>query len=295
MRWLRSDLPLASDASGRFLPWIIGCMVYLAALALAATIAADRVAQRWHTELAGTFSIQLPPDAAAPNGDRTALVTSVVDLLMNTGSVASARIVDDAEKTRLLEPWLGAGGLPEGVHLPDLVVVQLMPGAPLSVKDLRARINQVAPQATIEDHAAWQGDMLAFARSVELLAGIIIGLIGAAAVTTVIFVTRTGLSIHRRVIEIVHLVGARDSYIAGQFRMHALRLGLVGGIGGVVLAGLTLMGLDRVLAQTQTSLLPSLALDANQWLALGIVPVAVSVVAMVTAHLTVLVVLGREL
>jgi len=295
MRWLRSDLPLASDASGRFLPWIIGCMVYLAALALAATIAADRVAQRWHTELAGTFSIKLPPDAAGPNGDRTALVNSVVDLLMNTGSVASARIVDDAEKTRLLEPWLGAGGLPEGVHLPDLVVVQLMPGAPLSVKDLRARINQVAPQATIEDHAAWQGDMLAFARSVELLAGIIIGLIGAAAVTTVIFVTRTGLSIHRRVIEIVHLVGARDTYIAGQFRMHALRLGLVGGIGGVVLAGLTLMGLDRVLAQTQTSLLPSLALDANQWLALGIVPVAVSVVAMITAHLTVLVVLGREL
>src|SRR5215831_10337396 len=134
MRWLRSDLPLANDASGRFLPWIIGCMVYLAALALAATIAADRVAQRWHNELAGTFSIQLPPDSAAPSGDRTALVSGVVDLLMNTGSVASARIVDDAEKARLLEPWLGAGGLPDGVRLPDLIVVQLTPSAPLSLK-----------------------------------------------------------------------------------------------------------------------------------------------------------------
>jgi hypothetical protein len=34
MGLLRSDLPLGGDGSARFLPWIIGCMVYLAALAL---------------------------------------------------------------------------------------------------------------------------------------------------------------------------------------------------------------------------------------------------------------------
>jgi len=289
MRWLRTDLPLAGDASGRFLPWIIGCMVYLAALALAATMAADRLAQRWHNELSGTFSIQIPA------GGRAGVVDNVVDLLMNTSGVASARVVDDAEKARLLEPWLGPGGLPEGVQLPDLIVVQLAAGAPLGAKDLRTRIAQITPDATIEDHAEWQGDMLAFAHSIKLLAGIIIGLITAAAVTTVIFVTRTGLAIHRRVIEIVHLVGARDSYIAKQFLMHALRLGLLGGAGGVVLAGLTLTGLDRLLSQAQTSLLPSLSLDVQQWLALAVIPVAVSAVAMVTAHLTVLIVLGREI
>jgi len=137
--------------------------------------------------------------------------------------------------------------------------------------------------------------MLAFTHSIELLASIIIGLIAAAAVTTVIFVTKTGLSIHRRVIEIVHLVGAYDSYIAKQFLLHAMRLGLIGGIGGVALAGLTLLGLDRLLGDAQTSLLPTLALDLDQWLALAVVPIAVSVVAMITAHLTVLYVLGREL
>ena len=45
----------------------------------------------------------------------------------------------------------------------------------------------------------------------------------------------------------------------------------------------------------QTTLLPTLALDTNQWLALAVVPIAVSVVAMVTAHLTVIFVLGRDL
>jgi len=294
MRLMRSDLPLAGDVSARFLPWIIGCMVYLAALALVATLAADRMAQRWHTELAGTFSIQIPPQAATMPGDRDALLRRAVDAVAALPEVNSVRLIGDAEKAQLLEPWLGPGGLPEGVRLPDLIVVQLRADAALAGGAVLARIADIAPDATIEDHARWQDDMLAFVSSIKLLAAIIIGLIAAATVTTVIFVTRTGLAIHRRVIEIVHLVGAHDSYVARQFLMHGLRLGLVGGIGGVLLAGLTLTGLDRVLDASQTTLLPRLALDAEQWLALALVPVAVAIVAMLTAHLTVLIVLARE-
>ena len=38
MAWFggRSDLPLAGDATSRFLPWLIAPMVFLAAVALAA-------------------------------------------------------------------------------------------------------------------------------------------------------------------------------------------------------------------------------------------------------------------
>ena len=171
----------------------------------------------------------------------------IVDAVGKMPEVASVHLVDDAEKQKLLEPWLGAGGLPEDVRLPDLVVVRLRSDAPSGLEAVKTRVAALAPEFTIEDHARWQGDMLAFTHSIELLASIIIGLIAAAAVTTVIFVTKTGLSIHRRVIEIVHLVGAYDSYIAKQFLLHAMRLGLIGGIGGTALAGLTLIGLDRLL------------------------------------------------
>jgi cell division transport system permease protein len=295
MALLRSDLPLGGDGSARFLPWIIGCMVYLAALALAATMGADRLADRWRSDLSGTFSIQIPPNASSTADERDQLVRDIVDAVGKMPEVGSVHPVDDAEKQKLLEPWLGADGLPEDVRLPDLVVVRLRSDAPGSLEAVKTRVAALAPEFTIEDHARWQGDMLAFTHSIELLASIIIGLIAAAAVTTVIFVTKTGLSIHRRVIEIVHLVGAYDSYIAKQFLLHAMRLGLIGGIGGTALAGLTLIGLDRLLGTTQTSLLPPLSLDLHQWLAMAVVPLAVSIVAMITAHLTVLYVLGREL
>ena len=295
MGLLRSDLPLSGDGSARFLPWIIGCMVYLAALALAATMGADRLAERWRSDLSGSFSIQVPPNASTTASERERLLSDIVDGVGKMPEVAGVHLIGDAEKQKLLEPWLGPGGLPEDVRLPDLVVVQLRPDAPSGLERVRTRVAELTADFTIEDHARWQGDMLAFTRSIELLASIIIGLIAAAAVTTVIFVTKTGLSIHRRVIEIVHLVGARDSYIARQFLMHAMRLGLIGGIGGAGLAGLTLIGLDRLLGNAQTSLLPALALDLHQWLALAVVPIAVSIVAMITAHLTVLYVLGRDL
>jgi cell division transport system permease protein len=295
MGLLRSDLPLGGDASARFLPWIIGCMVYLAALALAATMATDRLAERWRVDLAGTFSIQIPPDATAAADARERLLRDLVDAVSGMAGVSAVRVIGEAEKIQLLEPWLGPGGVPEGVRLPDLVVVQMRADGTVDAAAVKARVAELAPDATIEDHARWQADMLAFAGSIKLLAATIIGLIAAAAVTTVIFVTTTGLSIHRRVIEIVHLVGARDSYIARQFLLHAMRLGLIGGIGGVALAGATLLGLDRLLAHAQTDLLPTLALDLNQWLALAAVPIAVSLVAMITAHLTVLFVLGRQL
>jgi cell division transport system permease protein len=217
-----------------------------------------------------------------------------VDAVSGLAGVSAVRVIGEAEKIQLLEPWLGPGGLPEGVRLPDIVVVQMSADGMAGAAAVKARIAELAPDATVEDHARWQADMLAFAGSIKLLAAIIIGLIAAAAVTTVIFVTTTGLSIHRRVIEIVHLVGARDSYIARQFLLHAMRLGLIGGIGGVALAGATLIGLDRLLAHAQTDLLPTLALDLNQWLTLAVVPFAVSLVAMITAHLTVLFVLGRQ-
>jgi len=295
MALLRSDLPLGGDGSARFLPWIIGCMVYLAALALAATMGADRLADRWRSDLSGTFSIQIPPNASTTTSERERLLSDIVDGIGKIPEVTSVHVVSDAEKQRLLEPWLGPSGVPEDVRLPDLVVVRLRSDAPADLEAVKVRVAALTPDASFEDHARWQGDMLAFTHSIELLASIIIGLIAAAAVTTVIFVTKTGLSIHRRVIEIVHLVGAYDSYIAKQFLLHSMRLGLIGGIGGVALAGLTLLGLDRLLGHGQTSLLPALALDINQWLALAVVPVAVSIVAMITAHLTVLYVLGRDL
>ena len=98
MGLLRSDLPLGGDGSARFLPWIIGCMVYLAALALSATMGADRLADRWRSDLSGTFSIQIPPNASTTASERERLLADILDAVTAMPEVASAHVISDAEK-----------------------------------------------------------------------------------------------------------------------------------------------------------------------------------------------------
>ena len=295
MRMLRSDLPLAGDASGRFLPWIIGCMVYLATLALAAAIMADNLAERWEIDLAGTYTIQIPPRSDMTGDERTRIVDAVIKLATNAADVSHVDVISDEEKARLLQPWLGNADLPSDIRLPDLIVVEMAAGNVLDVPTLLAALKSLAPDATIEDHQRWRGDLASFIRSVKTLATLAIGFIILAAMATIVFVTQTGLEIHRRVIEIVHLVGAQDSYIAKQFLIHALRQGLVGGMAGVTMAAGTLVLINRMLAGGATALLPELSLQTGQWALLALAPLAVGTVSMLTAHLTVLRALGRDI
>ena len=63
----------------------------------------------------------------------------------------------------------------------------------------------------------------------------------AATVLTVIFATRGAMAGNQHVIEVLHFVGAEQSYIAGQFQRHFLLLGLKGALGGGLLAVISFM------------------------------------------------------
>lgn len=287
MALLRSDLPLNKDASGRFLPWIIAFMVYLAALALAIGMGLDGVIGRWQAGLAGNLTVQITHESTATEADRARRVKAVVDLL-DLPEVESVAVLDTDDIARLLEPWLGSTAEVAELPVPDLVAVTLRQGATLDVAATETMLQSSVPQADLDDHSEWLNDLLVFARSVQWLAATVVVLTSLVAAITVIFVTRTGLAIHRRVIDIVHLIGARDAYIARQFQGHALRLGIMGGALGVALAALTLLGIERLLSRIDASLLPQVSLSTTQWVVLGLLPIAAGAIALTTARLTVL-------
>ena len=103
------DLPLAGDASARFLPWVAGAMVFLAALALAGALLAQTVAARWQQDLAGTLTVEVPTrvEAGGPTREESALA-----LLKATVGVAEASMVPRARLERLVEPWLKSDSAP---------------------------------------------------------------------------------------------------------------------------------------------------------------------------------------
>ena len=61
----------------------------------------------------------------------------------------------------------------------------------------------------------------------------VLGLVLAVTMLSVTFATRGAMAINRPIVEVMHYVGATDSFVAGQFQHHFLLLGFKGGaIGG---------------------------------------------------------------
>ncbi len=291
----RIDLPTDGDGSGRFLPWIIGLMVYLAALALAGMMALHGAIERWDSALAGTLTVQLP---AAAGGELDAALT----LLRATPGVERAEPLDAAANAALLERWLGPGLAADELRLPRLIDLRVDPARVIDPAALAKRLAAVAPSARLDDHRGWLDRLFAVALAIELVAAAIVALVAGAAVMSIVFATRTGLAIHHGTVEVLHLIGARDSFIAAQFQWPALRLGLRGGLIGLVPAVLTLLGLSQAAGGAAVggavvggaiSALPSLTLAPWQWAILLLLPIAAGITALATARFTVLRSLAR--
>ncbi|WP_448192009.1 cell division protein FtsX [Azospirillum sp. sgz301742] len=280
------DLPLAHDPTARFLLLITAVMVYLAALALAGALVVSDMARRWDSGLAGGLTVQIVPlsgPGAVPVAER---LEKVLAVLRGTPGIRSATALSADQVAHLLEPWLGREGAKDPL-LPVPTLVDVTTGGPVDVAGLTAHLSTV-PGVTIDDHAAWLADLRAFAGSVEMAAIGIVLLISAAAVMSVVFAVRAGLAIHRNVVELLHLMGAPDRYVARQFESHVLGLCLRGGACGLGLAALTLFGVSRAAGSLRASLLPDASLSPWQWAALALVPLTACALAMLTARWTVL-------
>ena len=281
----RTDLPLNRDALGRFLPWLIAFMVYLAVMALAGMLLLNQLAGRWDQGIGSTVTVQIP--AAADKQQDARHMQAALKVLKDIPQVLFAEAIPESQIATLLEPWLGAIGGSGDLPLPQLIDIELKEGATLDEEAVHRKLSSIVPGVTVDSHGLWLERMVRLIRTVEILSIAVLALIALATVGTVIFTTRTGLAIHQDVIEVLHLIGARDSYVARQFATRALFLGLRGGLIGLFLALPTLWGIGFLVRSLDSSLLPDVSLQPMQWLMLAVVPAAAALIAMLTARITV--------
>lgn len=281
-----TDIPLDRDPAARTLPWIIAVMAFLATIALAGALLLNNVIVRWSHSLSGTLTIQVPSAAGA--AETEARIKRILALLRDEKAVTRVRVLSEGESSALVEPWLGRGAAAIGLPLPRLVDVGLAEDARIDLAALRRKVGEAAPGATVEEHQKWLDEMIGVIRWGWRLALVVVVLIFFAAAMTIVFAMRTSLRIHRAVTDVLHLIGARDQYIAEQFQRHAFRLGLLGGAIGTGFAALVLIGLERILAKVETLQAMHLELPVWSWAVLALVPPAAALLAAAAARYTVL-------
>lgn len=280
-----SDLQLDADKSARFLPWALAVMVFLAALALSGALALDGTIDGWRRGVSSKLTVQIADRPGQPMAPR---LQSAADLLKTVPGIAEVQIVERSAVEALLQPWLGSAALQADLPLPGMIDVTLQDNAALSVDALNARMQAAVPGARIDDPKPWLDRLVQLGRLLQSLGGGIVLLVGMAAAAMVIFATRAGLAARRDTIELLHLIGAEDGYIARQYQRHVGNQALRGGILGAGLAAAFLVGIQLLAGGIGTGLLPGLQLLWWHWLLLPVLPLAAAALAILTARWTVL-------
>lgn len=288
-RQFRLDLPLRRDASGRFLPWIIALMVYLAAVGGVALIWLGDTLSRWDESLTSELTVQLPADTSAPR------LEMALGALRQTKGVVWAYLLTPEENAKLLEPWLGNTLPVDNLPLPRLVDVRIDPHVAIDYATLRQQLDSIVAGAQLDNNSTWLAGVREFALRVEGVIGAGVIVVTGLIIAIIVFTARIGLAIHRSVIELLHLLGAQDAYIARQFQVHALGLGLRGGIIGGVAAAATVVILGPA-GHLFALPVPIATYGIFDWRLWGVwfgTVLAAGAIAMVTARITVLRQLAR--
>ena len=242
--WGRTDLALRRDPSTRFLPMVLAVLVYFAALAGIGVIETRDFVSLWQSRVDGVLTVQIPAVGNVSDKSSTALMDERRELVMEelrvTPGILRVVRLSEGQSRALLEPWIGKVVLDQ-MALPVLIDVRISKTQPVDLNSLAIRLENVAAGTTIEDHGRWIEQSQDFVHTVLATSLVILAIVLVTTVAAVVFVIRTGLVIHRNQIEILHLIGAPDGYIARQFQAHVGRLCFWGGIFGVVLVGLTLV------------------------------------------------------
>ena len=104
------------------------------------------------------------------------------------------------------------------------------------------------------------------------------------------FATHATLLARRDIVEILHLSGAQDGYIAGLFERRFLMLGVQAGALGALLAFGAAAFILYLLRQSvaQIWLLPELSLSLVDGLILGMAPLVAGAASMIAARVTVM-------
>jgi cell division transport system permease protein len=291
------DLPLSRSAGVIFLLTLITLMSFLAVLALSSSFVLSAMTDRWSSGLENKLTIEIP----AENLSGKLLTTTEIarekqrikTFLDNHPAVSSSRILTNKEIEDLVEPWLGQSGLIGDIPLPGLISVELNNSSLNTLSILETKIEEIVPFARVDTHKAWLNDLLRFTSALRFAAALLTIVIGVTTIIAIAGAVRSRMSENQEEVELLHLMGATDHYIAKQFQRHSMILGLQGSLAGLFTGLIAIYIIGWLSGEMEANLLPEFRLELLHFIYLFSIPVISAAIALITARFTVLKVLSE--
>lgn len=220
------------SVTGRSLMWVIAIMGFLSCLTAGAVYMINDSAAAWLRDVASEVTVQVKPEGGSEQVDKRA--REIVRFLTGQNGVRKVSLLTIDQSAELIEPWLGQVSAIQDLPFPRLITVEIDRNEPPDIATLRAALTSKFPVATLDDHRAWQQQIRRVTGSLALGGIAVIVLMAAATIGIIVSAARSAIASNREIVEVLNFVGAEEKFIARQFELHFLKLGIKAGIVGAV-------------------------------------------------------------
>jgi cell division transport system permease protein len=280
-RWRPGPFLPRTDARDGALVFVVAVLCFLACLTALGVIAADRASRGWTDQLAGEATVIVRPKGGESPDSAAA---RAAETLAGVAGVSEARALEREKAEALIAPWLGDTADLADLPVPRLVTVTLDRKAPPTAQALDRALKAQGLDVVVDDHTVWMQDIQHAAALTRWLGAAIFLLIAAAAAGVVAFATRAGLAARRDVVEVLHLSGAEDRFIARLFQARFAAMAALAGLIGA--AGAAAMGAALRLAGGGEGVTPVLPVAWSDLLSVLACPLLAAGVAALAARVT---------
>ena len=287
----KQELPLKGDSTSLFLQVIISIAVFIFASTLSGVLAINSILDNWNQSILGSLTVQIMPindvNQEKVEAETLAYQEKAIEFLQGVEGVIKVSALSDEQLKTLVQPWLGDGVNIEKLPLPRIIDVKLDKSADIDFSKLAKDLAEVSPQASLDSHKLWLSKLIAFADGLKMIAMTVLLLVVAISAGAIFYTTQMSLGLHRYIIEILHVMGAKDAYIAQQYAHRMAWLGLSGGAWGILLAVPMIFFIGSLATQIEGGIISEANLSMGDWMIILMLPLFAMGIAMWTAYYTV--------
>lgn len=274
------DLPLEREKGASLLAGVIGLMSYLCIIAILVAILSSKLLKQYDKGLEGRWTIEF----TTPPKSQENKIQEVLEVIHNTPKVEKAVLLDKQKIYDLLSPWIGSSEVVQDLPIPVLVDVQANFNK-AEVESIKNNLSILVENVNIQDNSEWYLPFLRLMNMLKFISITVSVLITLATAVTAMLTTTMNLNIHKDVIEILQLIGAKDNYIARQFQWRSFLVSFKALILSVLPAAATLFIIEKISIGFQLNISINYLL---MWPIIFIVPIFMSLLIIITTRHTVM-------
>ncbi len=229
-----------------FLFSLVTCMIFLISISIFSAIYVDFKLDSLEEQIKDSLTIQIPGAYGNSRQQHESQLTKVINLIKQNPKITSFNVIAGQEAISLLEPWLGKNSLPADIIIPSIIDLRVDQLKNFNIIQIERKLKQISPGIKIFQNIKYIQPNL---KTIKTIKTIVLTIVTIAFLSLIFIITtsaKTNISLNYNTIEILHLIGARKKYIAKEFIIQSIIMGILTTIVGLAIGFLSIIFIGSI-------------------------------------------------